>query len=90
MDPVKSGEDATIREMSAGAYVAEFMKVSGISLGEVDFDDAMRQIGHIETLLGSIVVRDDFELEAWLRLQDPSTPTAPAGLPRQDYGGDFC
>lgn len=90
VDPTKSGEDATIREMSAAAYVAEFMKVSRVDLYEADFDDVNRKINHVAILLSSIVVRDEYDLETWLHLQDPSTPAEPAGLPRQDYGGDFC
>jgi hypothetical protein len=83
-DPTKSGEDATIREMSAAAYVVEFMKVCGSSILEADFDEAMTQIGHVEILLSSILVRDEDDLEPLLRLQDPGTPAEPAGLPRQD------
>ena len=36
-DPTKSGEDATIREMSAAAYVVEFMKVCGSSILAVSY-----------------------------------------------------
>ena len=87
VDPTKSEEDATIRELSAAAYVFEFMKLCGNNILEADFDDAMRQIGHVSKLLSSIVVRDEFDLDTWLHLQDPAAPAEPAGLPRQDYYG---
>lgn len=80
-------EDGTIREMSAAAYVAEFIKVCGISLDEVDFDEAWGDIGYVSHTLGSFIITDEYQLDNILYLQAHPTPVEPAGLPRQDYYG---